>query len=170
MAKKPTEEEILAQQMIAQEEAQEYEDVDSDMIDRVKEITRAELFKYIIGPDYGKSNNMKIGTTNPATGRKSEDGGIQPFTKELKTSILDTKDIEIAKEASDLARSIDEIGAGNFAKKLLAFRDTFLALAASKNGALMRLANTEWNVKSIRTEKKGRSFFRRGGGEEAWTS
>ena len=86
---------------------------------------------------------------------------ITPFTKELKISNLSDFQLWYVTELTDLATNWYKIGATNAAKNILAFRDILLSVAPSRHGALLKLMNTEYNIRRIETPSKKRQFFSR---------
>ena len=136
-----------------------YEDVDPNLMTNLRETTRAELFKEVIKPDL-----------SPFVGLELADGKMAPlFSKELKTSFLNEHQMALVEEISDLIIHMSSIGAKAFALKLLGFRDTILSVAPSNKAMLLRLMNTEYSFKNIKTEESGgKKWFSRGG-EEKWT-
>ena len=129
------------------------ETLDVNQPQGVLDTTRADLFKEVIKPDFQKEESMNI---------KTPGGEVNPFTKELRTSMIDKRQLEIVAELTDLAAMAGNIGALGCSKMLLAHRDTILAAAPSLKAALLKLMNTEYSIKKIDVAGKGRSMLKRG--------
>jgi len=137
-----------------QAELESVPQISEDVLDRLKEVTRAELFKDIIHPDLKKSFQIE------------DERPFSIFTKELKVSNLSDFQLYYTIELTDLALEWIKHGALNAGKKILAFRDTLLSAAPSRNATLLKLMNTEYSIRRLETVSKGKSLFRRGGEEE----
>jgi len=124
-------------------------EISPEVAEQLKETTKADLFKEIIRPDFQKEKEMSI------------EEKITPFTKELKISNLSDFQLWYVTELTDLATNWYKIGATNAAKNILAFRDILLSVAPSRHGALLKLMNTEYNIRRIETPSKKRQFFSR---------
>ena len=163
MGKKDSLDKRLANVAIAKEIEQPYAEVvdpnyiqvSPDMVERMRETTKADLFKEVIKPDLSKSREMAL-----------EKDGINPFTKEMKISNLNDFQIMLVNQMIYAAKMWAELGAVKFAKLLLADANILLSLAPSRLGYLLKLMNTEYSIKRIETPDKKRKFFNREEGEE----
>jgi len=139
-------------EQIAQEEAQE--EIDMEALDRLQEPSRATLFREVMNPDMKKTMFFN--------GQNGTPSALTPFTKELKTANLSERDIQIARDAIDLCNQLNMINAQSSRNMILSDTNIGLSLSPSKNATLLRLMNTEYSIKRVGIDKRGRGFFRRG--------
>lgn len=144
--------------MMTEDKNVNYE-IDSDILEHLKETNRAEIFKEIIKPDLRKEVRLQI---------VDEDGNVLDdmtlFTKELKVSNLNDFQIMYVTELTDLAYTLFRHGMVETAKELIAYRDTLLSVAPSRHATLLKLMNTEYSVQKIeQEERKYKRWFRSGG-------
>ena len=127
----------------------------SDTMEHLKELSRAELFKMIINPDFKTESEMNLQDLKTIH--------VNPFSKELKVSNINEAQLGLASELTDIARNMGDLGAFKFAMMVLAFRDTMLSLSASKDGMLIKAMNTEYQFRKVETarEKIGQRWFRK---------
>ncbi len=129
-----------------------------EALERLREITKTELFRDIMRPDLRRNVKMQL---------VDEKGNVLDetplFTKELKVSYLNDFQLMYVVELTDLAYLLYRYGAIKTAKSILAYRDTLLSAAPSRNAKLLTLMNTEINIQKLETaEKKYRKWLSRG--------
>lgn len=142
-----SEEDAIRDHMQNQEVEKEMQGITQDQLDAMKEENRSELFKKVMYPDLHKSMNYQ-GTDK-----------ISPFTKELKVSNIDRKQLTHILEVTDLASAWESYGAGKAARTLLSYRDTLLSAAPSLKGMLLQLFNTEYSFKNISMDSKKKRWL-----------
>jgi len=120
------------------------------------ETTRPQLFQDVMKPDMQKDIKIRM----LADGIKRD---IDFFTKEMKTSFISQEEKAICEEILDIAKTSADVGSIGFAVSMLVHVNTKLALAPSVNGALLRLMNTEYNIKQMSFDTPKKRFFQRGG-------
>lgn len=121
----------------------------------IREMNRSDLFNKVIDPDYAKERSMRL--------RVSRDGSsVSPFTKELRTSMITGSQLMAVSEFNDLARLASEIGAYGCCLMLTSFSNILLSAAPSKQGALIKLMNTEFSIKKVGVSSGAKDFLGRG--------
>ena len=126
-------------------------DVKPELSDQLREINRAELFRYMAKPDL--QDKIKMNFLRYQFEKKIIDGKpmisvmqvpeiISPFTKELKTSNLSQMQLDLVIELSDLAAYLNALGAPDMPRFLIMFRDTLLSASPSKDAMFLKLTQT----------------------------
>jgi hypothetical protein len=148
--------------------------ISSDNVDRWKDTTKPELFKFLAKPDYQtlktKLNKVEyVPTRDVSTGLnvmspQHHITTISPFTKELKTSYLNKEKSPVSSiiyimELTDLAHQMNELGASETAEFLFIFRDTILSAAPSMDAMFLKLTQTEYSMKKMDVQSKKRRLF-----------
>lgn len=113
----------------------------------MKEENRADLFKKVMNPDMQKSVFY------------DDESKFSPFTKELKVSNIDKKQLTHILEVTDLASAWNSYGAAKAARTFLSYRDTLLSAAPSLKGMLLQLFNTEYSFKNISMDSKKKRWL-----------
>jgi len=122
-------------------------EIDEEMLERFMEMTRAELLRKIMEPDIKKALVLR--------------DRFPLFTKELKVGNLNEYQLFLVVELTDLANQCASIGAENFAKELITYRDAILSASPSLRGMFLRLTST--NIQVLREERSpAKRFFSRG--------
>lgn len=151
---------------------------------RLKEMNKAELFKFLSRPDL----QNKLGITiekieilplmdqngKPVYDEKGQilfqavvkPKFIHPLTKELKISNLNEQEFLYVNELGDLASHVNDVGAHEMTEHLLLFRELFISTAPSKKGMFLKLSQSEYNIREIEMRQQKRRFFQRKEREE----